>query len=328
MKLNKNSMSVLIAVLQSKQTSSEISEFLSLDVRTIQRSLSRLTSLGLIEKLGPANSPFYRPYLIQIIASSFDEAYFEDENRPETNFNFNLVDWLKSADEDTLIKLFGIPKLNLDARSPSISKKELEYLTIELSWKSSALEGNTYTLLDTELLVKDGLRAKGKTDFETQMILNHKNAIEFIIDNQDLFNTKFNLSTVENLHSIIIDGLGVEAGIRKGMVRISASNYLPIANQQKLKELLEDVINIINGKQNPILKALLALSLIPYLQAFEDGNKRTGRILANAILITAIGRGFSLRKIDAKTLAMAYIIFYEANSMLSLSNILVNELKT
>jgi Fic family protein len=79
---------------------------------------------------------------------------------------------------------------------------------------------------------------------------------------------------------------------------------------------------------NPYIKSLLALALIPYLQIFEDGNKRTGRMLANAILISTIARGFSLRKVSAKELATAYLAFYELNSLLGLHKILNAELSS
>jgi len=207
-----------------------------------------------------------------------------------------------------------------------MTPKELEHLTIELSWKSSALEGNTYTLLDTQLLIMEGIKAKNRTEFETQMILNHKNAIAFIVENKELFNRNIKFSTIEELHRIISSNLGIENGIRKRLVRITASNYEPLSNPHQLREKADDILEIINKSENPFMKSLLALSLLPYLQAFEDGNKRTGRMLANAILISSVGKGFSLRKTDTRKLALAYLSFYEFNSINSLSKILQTEL--
>jgi Fic family protein len=209
-----------------------------------------------------------------------------------------------------------------------MTAKELEYLTIELSWKSSALEGNTYTLLDTQLLLLEGIKAKNRTEFETQMILNHKDTIAFIIENKELFGNDIKFSTIEELHRIIGRNLGIASGIRKQLVRITASNYEPLSNPRQLRESGDNILEIINKTPDPYIKALLALALIPYLQVFEDGNKRTGRMLANAILISFINRGFSLRKTDARELAIAYLAFYEFNSFNGLNKILHTELKS
>jgi len=207
-----------------------------------------------------------------------------------------------------------------------MTPKELEYLTIELSWKSSALEGNTYTLLDTQLLLMEGIKAKNRTEFETQMILNHKNAIAFIIENKELFNGKIKFSTIEELHRIISINLGIESGIRKRLIRITASNYEPLSNPHQLREKADNLLEIIDKAENPYIRSLLALALLPYLQLFEDGNKRTGRMLANAILISSVSKGFSLRKTDVRNLALAYLAFYEFNSINALSGILQAEL--
>jgi Fic family protein len=158
------------------------------------------------------------------------------------------------------------------------------------------------------------------------MILNHKNAIGFIVENPDLFSNTITFATVEELHKIIGKNLGIAKGVRKRLVQISASNYTPLANPQQLRENADRILNIISGVVDPFLRSLLALSLVPYLQIFEDGNKRTGRMLANAVHISSVGKGFSLRKVTARELALAYLSFYEFNSMKPLSNILAAEL--
>ena len=207
-----------------------------------------------------------------------------------------------------------------------MTAREMEHLTVELAWKSSALEGNTYSLLDTELLLVSGIRAKNKTSFETQMILNHKEAISFITDNPELFTGEIRFATVEEVHRRITYNLGIDAGVRRRVVKISASNYQPPSSPHKIRESADSVLSVINRQTNPIAKALLAFSLMPYLQTFEDGNKRIGRLLANAILVHSIGRGVSLRGTDAKRLALAHLSFYEFNSLAGLAEILRDEL--
>ena len=98
------------------------------------------------------------------------------------------------------------------------------------------MEGNTYTLLDTEILLNQGIVAKEKTNFETQMILNHKQAIGFIIDNPDLFKNKLTYSTIEEIHNRIAFNLGIASGLRHKVVQITASNYQPLAIPAKIKK--------------------------------------------------------------------------------------------
>jgi len=325
MRLNKNTLYVLQNLLVGCRSSSDVSDKIEgVDVRSIQRALERLTDAGLITRTGPSNNPTYSIDYLNLLSATIPEKILEDEQRPESSFNHELFEWLlKTSAADLEQSPVGF---ELESRDKKISAKELEFLTVELSWKSSALEGNTYTLLDTQILLTEGVKAKGKTEFETQMVLNHKNAVAFIVSNPELFSRDIQFATVEELHRIIGDNLGIPSGVRKRLVKISASNYTPLANPQQLRERADDAIQIINSCSDPYMKSLMALCLIPYLQTFEDGNKRTGRMLANAILISTIGRGFSLRKVSAKELALAYLAFYEFNSMKSLSKILKTEL--
>lgn len=328
MNLNKNTSYVLIHILNGSNTSSQISSLMqSTDIRSIQRALNRLTELELITRIG-TNSPKYTVNYNKLLDFNIAEKLLLDENRPTSLFNHELLNWLLKISSNELELIFGkfirrnISEIHLGSMTP----KDLEYLTIELSWKSSALEGNTYTLLDTQLLLMEGIKAKNRTEFETQMILNHKNSIAFIIENKELFNSKIKFSTIEELHRIISNNLGIESGLRKSLVRITASNYEPLSSPHQLREKADDLLEIIDKSENPYIRSLLALSLLPYLQLFEDGNKRTGRMLANAILISSVSTGFSLRKTDARKLALAYLAFYEFNSITSLSRILQAEL--
>ncbi len=326
MKLNKNTSYILLHLLGGSATAPEVSKKMpGLDIRSIQRALERLTELDLVKRNGPRNNPTYVINYPSLLAAEIPDKILEDENRPESSFNHELIDWLHKAPTNQLEQNFGRTHGTLNTER-KITAKELEYLTVELSWKSSALEGNTYTLLDTQLLLTEGVKAKGRTEFETQMILNHKDAVTFIIENPGSFSGKINFATVEELHKIIGRNLGIATGVRKRLVKISASNYTPLASPHQLRENADRVLKIIDRFADPFLRSLMALSLIPYLQIFEDGNKRTGRMLANAILISTVGKGFSLRKVSARELALAYLAFYEFNSIESLSAILHAEL--
>jgi Fic family protein len=329
MNLNKSSSYALLYLLGGNVSASEVNKSMpEKDLRSIQRALSRLVELELVQQKGPRNNPSYRINYTKLISVDVPLKLLEDENRPESGFNFELIDWLLQIPSEDLQRatVHSVKLPVTEVAHPKMSTKDLEYLTIELSWKSSALEGNSYTLLDTQLLLTEGIRAKNRTEFETQMILNHKNAIGFIVDNPDLFSNTITFATLEELHKVIGNNLGIDKGIRRRLVKISASNYTPLSNPQQLRESADRVLSIISRAADPFLRSLLALSLVPYLQAFEDGNKRTGRMLANAVLIVGAGKGFSLRKVSARDLALAYLSFYEFNSMKHLSDILTREL--
>lgn len=325
MNLNKNSAYVLIYLLNGCITAKEVSKQLpNVDLRSIQRALTRLTDLGLTTRVG-TNNPTYKLNYNNLLNFKIADKLLEDQNRPQSIFNHRLIDWLLEEPATILDDQLGNKTLT---PAKPMTAKELEHLTIELSWKSSALEGNTYTLLDTQLLLVDGIKAKNRTEFETQMILNHKNAIAFIVENKELFANNIEFKALEELHRTIVRNLGIDTGVRKRLVKITSSNYQPLSNPHKLRENADKLLSIINKTTSPYSKALLALALIPYLQIFEDGNKRTGRMLANAILISLSNRGFSLRQTDARKLAIAYLAFYEFNSLSGLSKILQAEMRT
>lgn len=328
MNLNKSTSFVLLSLLNGNDTAQKIvADLSSVDIRSIQRALVRLTELNLVTRSSRTN-PVYTANYPMLLHQQIPTKLLEVTERPASHYNHELIAWLLALSNTQLAALFDDFDRSFKTSGPTkMSAKELEYLTIELSWKSSSLEGNTYTLLDTQLLLLEGIKAKNRTEFETQMILNHKNTVTFIIENPKLFSGNITFSTVEKLHRIIGKNLGIEPGVRKKLVRISASNYEPLSTPHQLREGADDVLGILSHATNPYNRALLALTLVPYLQAFEDGNKRTGRMLANAILISSVGNGFSLRKTDAKQLALAYLSFYEFSSIKALSQILAAELR-
>ncbi|HEY1835402.1 MAG TPA: Fic family protein [Candidatus Saccharimonadales bacterium] len=327
MQLNKNSSYVLLYLLRGAVSAAEVNKHTpEIDIRSIQRALGRLTELWLVDRRGPVNNPMYSINYEVLLTANVPGKLLEDENRPESRFNHGLIDWLAQTSPEKLRQTISRSAATPKIKHSKMSAKGLAYLTVELSWKSSALEGNTYTLLDTQLLITEGIKAKNRTAFETQMILNHKNAIGFIVEHPELFTDQITFATVEELHKIIGDNLGIAKGVRKKLVRVSASNYVPLANPHQLRENANRILGIVGRPTDPFTKSLLALSLIPYLQIFEDGNKRTGRMLANAVLISMLGKGFSLRKVSARELALAYLALYEFNSIEPLSKILRAEL--
>lgn len=163
----------------------------------------------------------------------------------------------------------------------------LNRLLIDLSWASSKLEGNTYSRLDTERLIEFGQAAEGKDALETQMILNHKSAIEYLVRNTE--HTGVNPETIIALHAFLSDGLMPDpltcGRIRNRPVDIGGSVYLPIAMPQRLEELFSIVISMAAEIHDPFEQAFFLMVHLPYLQPFEDVNKRVSRLAANIPLI-------------------------------------------
>ena len=173
------------------------------------------------------------------------------------------------------------------APAGTFARDILARLTIDLAWASSRLEGNTYSRLDTERLIAFGEAARGKDALETQMILNHKAAIEFLVG--DPVQAVITRETVIALHALLSDGLMADpaavGALRKRAVEIGGSVYLPLAVPQKIDELFGIVLAMAAEITDPFEQAFFLMVHIPYLQPFEDVNKRVSRLAANIPLI-------------------------------------------
>ncbi len=171
----------------------------------------------------------------------------------------------------------------VDAPAGTFVRDILNRLLIDLSWASSKLEGNTYTRLDTERLIEAGQAADGKDALETQMILNHKAAIEYLV--HDPLRAALTPATIIALHALLSDGLMANplacGRIRHRAVDIGGSVYLPIALPQRLDELFGIVISMAAEITDPFEQAFFLMVHLPYLQPFEDVNKRVSRLAAN-----------------------------------------------
>ncbi|MBS3904367.1 MAG: Fic family protein [Simkania sp.] len=185
-------------------------------------------------------------------------------------------------------KLFEIGSTE-DGKYPAgtYARQILHRLLIDLSWNSSRLEGNTYSLLETERLLEWGKAAVGKDLKETQMILNHKAAIEFLINSAEEIGV--NRYTILNLHTLLSDNLmpdpAAPGRLRTFSVGISKSTYLPIAIPPVIEECFDLLIAKAHSITDPFEQAFFLMVHIPYLQAFDDVNKRTSRLAANISLI-------------------------------------------
>ena len=165
----------------------------------------------------------------------------------------------------------------------------LDRLLIDLSWASSHLEGNTYSRLDTWGLIEHGQAANGKAAAETQMILNHKAAIELLVDNADLVD--FNRHTLLNLHAALSENRlpnpADEGHLRQHRVEIGKSVYGPLDTPARIEEELDLLLAKLARIKDPFEQSFFAMVHLPYLQPFADINKRTSRLEANLPLIRA-----------------------------------------
>jgi len=225
---------------------------------------------------------------------------------------------------EKLSNLENIYTYNISQLSETEYKKELERLAIDLSWKSSQIEGNTYSLLETERLLKDKETASGKTKEEAIMLLNHKDAIDFIIENPDYLNP-LSISKIEDIHGLLVKDLAIDRNLRKRRVGISGTNYRPLDNEFQIHEALTEMCKLINAKTNVFEKALLALVLISYIQPFVDGNKRTARIVSNTILMNNHHCPLSFRTVDSIDYKKAILLFYEQNNISAFKDIFINQ---
>ncbi len=304
-------------------------------IATIKRVLSKLVVRNLLATSGKGKATRYQlsPYYNLFREIDLQDYYAReiDERTIIEQFNFSLVSEILPEinlfTKEEFNRLSGLQR-EFDANISELSafeiQKEMERLAIDLSWKSSQIEGNTYSLLETERLLKEKETASGKSKEEAVMLLNHKEAIDFIIEHPDyLF--PLSVTKIEDIHSILTKELSVDRSIRKRRVGISGTNYRPIDNEFQIKEALSSTCDLVNKKDIVFEQAFLALILISYIQPFVDGNKRTARIVSNAILLHHNYCPLSYRTVDSIDYKKAMLLFYEQNNISAIKRIFIEQ---
>lgn len=302
---------------------------------TMKRLLSAAVKEGNIETAGRGPATKYKLTPQAHVTMPLDLAtYFDkdiDEREVQESFNFDLIrNVLPKVEIFTKEELEVLNaaqmefKKNTEGMTELEYRKEMERLGVDLSWKSSQIEGNTYSLLETERLLKDKQTASGKTKEEAIMLLNHKDALDFVLDIPDYLK-ELSVHRIEDIHSILTKELEVDRNIRHRRVGITGTNYRPLDNEFQIREALEDTCTLVNGKDNVFEKALLTLALLSYIQAFVDGNKRTARITSNAILIANGYCPISFRTVDSIDYKKAMLMFYEQNNIAAFKKIFIEQ---
>ncbi len=241
---------------------------------------------------------------------------FLDKYRP--NITYYLSESIRQ-------RLFEIGKTDDEQPAGTFARKIFGRLLIDLSWNSSRLEGNTYSLLETERLFELSLIAEGKDLREARMILNHKDAIEFLIDTAS--DAGITRPIILNLHALLSNDLMVDleacGRLRSIAVGLGKSVYQPLAMPQKIQEIFQQVINTARAIKNPFEQAFFLMVHLPYLQPFEDVNKRVSRLAANIPLIQNNLCPLSFVDVPKTTYVNGLLGIYELNCIELLRDVFV-----
>ncbi|MBU3979620.1 Fic family protein [Patescibacteria group bacterium] len=295
------------------------------------RELNRLVELRYVQTSGEARATTYTitDHARIVVLWDIEEYLAEEPDKRHARYTGTEPELFKSVKG-----IIGTPPPAIENAAHHrrtvgdsvTARKDLERFVIELSWKSSKIEGNTYTLLDTERLIKEAQEASGHAHSEAVMILNHKRAFDYIWTHQKTFRT-LTKQGIEEVHELLVKGLDVPVGLRETPVGITGTVYVPPASKVELASYLRDIIDTINNIDQPVEKAMACLVLLPYLQVFADGNKRTSRLVANAVLLAYGYPPLSYRSIDEQAYKGALILFYEQGSLANIRELYLKQLE-
>ncbi len=315
----------------------DIIEALSMDVSdaSVKRVLQKLNKDGKLLITGAGRATRYQLSPNGRLMSTINlDTYYSrdiDERHIITGFNFELMSTLLPGANlftpDELAHLNALQAefhANISQLSDAAKHKEMTRLGVDLSWKSSQIEGNTYTLLETERLLLEQRTADGKTRDEATMLLNHKAALDFIVAEPDYLQN-LSVAHIEDIHSILVRDLQVDRNIRHRRVGITGTNYRPLDNEYQIREALDSMCRLVNETACVFSKSLLVLVLLSYIQAFMDGNKRVARLAANAVLIAHGYCPISFRSVESLDYKKAMLIFYEQNNITAFKKIFMEQ---
>ncbi len=243
---------------------------------------------------------------------------FLDSYRP------NDTNYLSPEERSHLLRIGTTPDVT-GQPAGTYAKKIFNRLLIDLSWNSSRLEGNTYSILDTERLIEEGIEAESKSSHETQMILNHKTAIEILVDAVDEIG--FNRYSILNLHGILAENLLMQAAsegrLRQIGVGIEGSVYTPLAIPQQIEECFDRMLMSASEIIDPFEQSFFVFAQLPYLQPFDDVNKRVSRLCANIPLFKANLVPICFEDVPREVYIEALLGIYELNRIDLLRDVFV-----
>lgn len=283
------------------------------------RALSKLNVEGKLEVTGKGRATGYMLAGTAAVRAHLQTPY---NRRKPARYNKDFLDryipgktfYLAEADRRRL-RAAGTPAAVLPAGT--YARRILERLLVDLSWASSRMEGNTYSLLETERLIRFGQEASGKDRKEALMILNHKEAIQYMVDN--LAHITINRTDLFNVHALLADGLLADPAmvgrLRRMGVGITHSSYQPLDDQYEIEEEFRILVEKASAISDPFEQSFFLLLHVPYLQAFDDVNRRTSRIASNIPLLESDLAPMSFVTMDDRAYIDGLIGVYELNNV-------------
>lgn len=299
--------------------------------RSVRRWLTELAEEGKILKTGHKRGTQYQAITFDFSPRSIEALKYINQPIFDREPKHYDSDWLESYIPNTTFYLPEIIRTELfeqgkrtetEDRAGTYIKKIYHRMLINLSFNSSRLEGNTYSLLDTERLIIKGNAADKKSDEEKIMILNHKEAIRHLVDNAEKIKIDYN--EICTLHYLLSDGLiePEKSGyVRNESIKISGSQYIPLSSKERIEIQLEKICKKANKIENVFEQSFFVLVQLAYLQAFSDVNKRTSRLSANIPLIRENFAPLSFNDIDKDDYIDAILCIYELNDTAPLADL-------
>ena len=287
---------------------------------TIWRALRRLVDENKLEVSGRGRATGYSLAGTAVVRAHLAEPY---NRRTPASYSRDFIDryvpgrsfYLGTADRQRL-RDAGTPAME-PLPAGTYAQRVLERLLVDLSWASSRMEGNTYSILETERLIRFGQEASGRDRREAVMILNHKEAIQYVVDNLDAI--AITRSDITNIHALLADGLladpAMAGRLRRMPVGITHSTYKPLGDQFEIQEEFAILVEKAAAITDPFEQSFFLLVHIPYLQAFDDINKRTSRVASNIPLLKADLAPMSFLTMNDGNYIDGLIGIYELNNV-------------
>ncbi len=332
---------------------SDLEERLDIHRRTIQRRLKKLVARGELQRQGQGRATRYFVPESSPTAAATDELatksepsqpVFSDEAKEArrriraplvrrqpvsyraaflNSYEPGQTTYLPRKTRDELRAIGSLTDRDLPAGT--YARRILDRLLIDLSWNSSRLEGNTYSLLETERLIEADIEAEQRDPRETQMLLNHKSAIEFLVDGAEELG--FHRTMVLNLHALLSENLlgdpSAEGRLRRRPVGISGTVYEPLQDPHRIEEYFDTILVTAESINDPFEQSFFALVQLPYLQAFLDANKRVSRLAANIPYIRHNLSPLSFVEVSTQQYTNAMLAIYEDNDVAILRDLFV-----
>ena len=287
---------------------------------TVWRALKRLVEENKLEVSGKGRATGYSLAGAAVVRAHLAKPY---NRRKPASYNKDFIDhyvpgrsfYLSTTDRQRL-RDAGTPTMP-PLSAGTYAQRVLERLLVDLSWASSRMEGNTYSILETERLIRFGEEASGKDRKEAIMILNHKEAIQYVVDNLDAIT--ISRPDLTNIHALLAGGLLADPAmvgrLRRMPVGITHSSYRPLGDQFEIEEEFAILIEKAAAITDPFEQSIFLLIHIPYLQAFDDINKRTSRVASNIPLLKADLAPMSFLTMDDGDYIDGLIGVYELNNV-------------